>query len=67
MKLILDKKSLSDGLEIVIKGCTGNPADKEPGSVMFFEYYNDKVQVHIWDGTQQDPQTVTLKQINKGE
>lgn len=58
----LDNQSGSGGLEIIIPEAKGNPADdpKKPIPV-FIEYYDKKLQVHIWDGTSQDPQTITLE------
>ena len=52
----------SGGLEIKIEGCPGDPTEKEHGTSVFIEYYENKVQVHVWDGTQQDCQTIILKQ-----
>ena len=57
----LDNKG-SGGLEIKIEGCPGDPTEDEPGMSLFIEYYEGKVQVHVWDGTQQDCQTIILKQ-----
>jgi hypothetical protein len=57
----LDNNKGSGGLEITIKDCIGNPQEKEPGTSIFLEYYQGKFQVHVWDGTQQDPTTIVLK------
>ena len=67
MKISLDKKDIENkdggrGVEIVIEGCVGDPAEKFPGTAVFIEHYEGKVQVHVWDGTQQDCQTIILKQ-----
>ena len=66
MKLQVTKKDLtnqgSGGLEIKIKNCPGDPTEDEPGTSVFIEYYEGKVQVHVWDGNQQDCQTIILKQ-----
>jgi hypothetical protein len=66
IKLKLTKKQLnnnggSGGLEVKISGCIGDPAEKRPGTSLFLEFYEGKVQVHIWDGTSQDCQTILLK------
>jgi hypothetical protein len=66
MKMKFSKKDLinegSGGLEIKIEGCPGDPTEDEPGTSLFIEYYEGKVQVHVWDGRGQDCQTITLKQ-----
>ncbi|MBE3144071.1 MAG: hypothetical protein IMZ61_09135 [Planctomycetes bacterium] len=59
----LDRLSGNGGLEIVIEGCTGDPLEKEPGTSVYIEKYEGKVQVHVWDGTQADCQTIILKEI----
>ncbi len=33
---------------------------------VFIEYYDGKLQAHIWDGTKEDPQTIVLL-VNNGE
>jgi hypothetical protein len=58
----LDNSQGSGGLEIVIEGCKGDPLDKKPGTAVFIEKYEGKVQVHVWDGTQSDCQTIILKE-----
>ena len=58
----LDNSQGSGGLEIVIEGCTGDPMEKKPGTSVFIENYEGKVQVHVWDGTQGDCQTIILKE-----
>jgi hypothetical protein len=58
----LDKQSGNEGLEIVIEGCTGDPLETSPGTSIYIEKYEGKVQVHIWDGTQADCQTIILKE-----
>jgi hypothetical protein len=51
MQIKLDKKDLMNGVEIVIPGTIGNPADP---------IYEGKILVHIWNGDQ-DPVTTELK------
>jgi len=64
MQLRLSKKDIlnegSGGLEIKIDGCKGDPSDKAPGCAVFIENYKGTVQVHVWDGTKQDCQTIIL-------
>lgn len=65
MKLSLNKKELNNdagpgGLEILVEGCTGNPQEKRPGMAIFIEFFKGKVQVHVWDGTCDNPQTIVL-------
>lgn len=65
MRLTISKEQLSDpsGLEIVIEGCVGNPADAPPNNaVVFIERYIGNVLVHIWNG-EQDPTTITLREV----
>jgi hypothetical protein len=66
MKFKFTKEELTyegaGGLEIKIEGCPGDPTDTDPGTVVFIEYYEGKVLVHVWDGTKQDCDTLELKQ-----
>ena len=67
MKIFLNKEDLENdgdgGLEIVIKGCVGNPTDVPPNNaVIFVERYIGNVLVHIWNG-EQDPTTITLREV----
>lgn len=57
----LDNSEGSGGLEITIPDCIGNPQEEMPGTSVFIEYYEGHFQVHVWDGTQQDPITIKLK------
>lgn len=61
----LDNTKGSGGLEITLQDCIGNPQESEPGTAVFIEYYAGKYQVHVWDGTQQDPITIILKERPK--
>ena len=45
------------GLEINIQGLKGNPAD---GCSVWIEYFEGKVQLHVWTNNEQNPQTITL-------
>jgi hypothetical protein len=56
----LDNNEGSGGLEIKIKGCRGDPLDTRPGTALFLEYYEGKVQLHVWTNAQQDCQTIIL-------
>jgi len=67
LQLLYTKKEIDNnkgggGLEIKIEGCKGDPTDSIPGTAVFIENYKGKVLCHIWDGTQQDCHTHTLKQ-----
>lgn len=48
------------GLEIRIKGLIGNPEESTNPSSIFLEYYEGKVQLHVWTDNQQNPQTIVL-------
>lgn len=61
----LDNTNGSGGLEITIQDCIGNPQEKEPGTAVFIEYYDGQYQVHVWDGTSNDPVTIKLKKRPK--
>ena len=63
MEFKFTRKQLNEGIEIRIAGCKGDPTDKVPGTVLYIENYDDKVQVHVWDGTSQDCQTTILEQF----
>ena len=58
----LDNSNGDGGIQIYIEGCTGNPQEKAPGCVVFIEKYIGNVLLHVWDGTEQDPKTFTLKE-----
>jgi hypothetical protein len=70
MRLVLNKRELRNkgngGLEIAIEGYTGDPQEKTPGTAVFIEYYEGKLQVHVWNGTQSDCQTIILEEKLKG-
>lgn len=70
MQLKLTKKELdnnngSGGLEIKVAGYTGDPQEISPGTAVFIEYYEGKLQVHVWDGTQADCQTIILHKTKR--
>jgi hypothetical protein len=48
------------GLEIRINGLDGNPEENTNPSSIFLEYYEGKVQLHVWTDNQQNPQTIVL-------
>jgi cadmium resistance protein CadD (predicted permease) len=61
MQIKLDKKDLMNGVEIVIPGTIGNPADPiDVNCPIYIELYEGKILVHIWNGDQ-DPVTTELK------
>ena len=61
MRLKLSKEELKNsGLEIVIEGVEGDPAEESPGTSVFIEYYERKILCHIWTEGQQDCKTVEL-------
>lgn len=72
MKLRLTQKELINqdgdgGLEISIEGCVGDPQEESPGTAVFIEKYNGKIQVHVCDGNEPRlKSTFILKQYNKG-
>jgi hypothetical protein len=41
------------GLEIAVEGFNGD-AQEYPAQV-FIEFYEGKLQIHIWDGSREDP------------
>lgn len=61
MKLKFTKRQMTKGIEIKLAGCIGDPVDKKPGTALYIEYYEGKVQVHVWNG-EADCQTTILKQ-----
>jgi hypothetical protein len=70
MKLRLTQKELVNqggdgGLEISIESCVGDPQEKSPGTAVFIEKYDGKIQVHVWDGNEQDCKTFILKQYKQ--
>ena len=48
------------GLEIAIEGLRGDIAEVSPGTSLFIEYYNNKVQLHVWTDGVVDCQTIVL-------
>ena len=58
--LKFSKKDVKRGIDIKIEGCVGDPTDKAPGTSIYIEHYDGKVQVHIWNGLSQDCQTIIL-------
>jgi hypothetical protein len=50
-------KGCCKGLEIIVKGLKGNPED---GVSVFLEYYEGKVQLHVWTDGNEDPKTIVL-------
>lgn len=65
--ITLDKKEIGKnnegngkGLVIKIKGLKGDSSDKAPGTSVLIEYYEGKVQLHVWTNNKQDPQTIIL-------
>jgi len=72
MRLLVTQQELGrgnegngDGIEIKIEGLNGDIAEKSPGTSIFLEYYEGKVQLHIWNEGKVDCQTIILK--NKGD
>jgi hypothetical protein len=66
MRLLINQRDLGKseegyghGLEIGIDGLVGDPTGSSPSSI-FIEYYQGKVQLHIWTDGKQDPQTIIL-------
>jgi len=48
------------GVEIAVMGLTGNPQDSGKSGSIWLEYYEGKVQLHVWTDGRQDPQTIIL-------
>jgi len=48
------------GLEIRINGLNGNPEEITNPSSIFLEYYEGKIQLHVWTDNKQNPQTIVL-------
>lgn len=64
MRIELDPKQIrgarGEGLEIVVKGFNGCPADELPAQV-YVELYEGRLKVHVWDGSSEGPQTTTIE------
>jgi len=63
--LLIDPKEIDNthggkGLEISIKGLTGNPEETQPSTSIFIEKHEDKVLCHIWTNNNQDCQSIEL-------
>jgi hypothetical protein len=57
----LDNNRGSGGLEIRVPGFKGDPMDaSEARCQIFLEYYEGKLQAHIWYGAGCDPQTIVF-------
>jgi hypothetical protein len=55
----LDNNRGSGGLEINVPGFQGDPLDgNDAPCQIFLEYYEGKLQAHIWNGTSSEPQTI---------
>lgn len=63
MKLSLSKEQLAHpgGLEIAVEGFKGDASSKNPVQV-FIEFYNNKLAVHVWDGSSEDCKTHLIKE-----
>jgi hypothetical protein len=65
MKLTLDKNSLGSGpkgLEIAVEGFAGFE-----NAQVYIEIYEGMLQVHVWDGSQEDPVSQTFIPAGLGE
>jgi hypothetical protein len=52
------------GLEIGIKGFETDPsANDDSPTQVYIEIYEGVLQVHVWDGTSQDPQTIKIGSV----
>jgi hypothetical protein len=58
--LKFSKKDIRKGVEISIEGCIGDPTEKPPGTCIYIEHYEGKVQCHVWNGLNKDCQTIIL-------
>lgn len=67
MKLMLERETVTHprGLEIGVSGFPGDGA-KSPCQV-FIEVYQGVLQIHVWDGTQEDPVASVKIKANKGQ
>lgn len=53
----------ANGLEISITGYKTNPTDsRDCPSQVYIEEYDGVLQIHVWDGTSEDPQTIRIAQ-----
>jgi hypothetical protein len=61
MELILDRDQITPGqaLNITVRGFDGCPSDAEPSQVCI-EYHEGQLQIHVWDGSKQDPVTFVI-------
>ena len=48
-----------DGLSITVEGFKGDDS-AAPAVQVFIEVYEGTLRVHTWDGTSQDPKTITI-------
>lgn len=63
MKIKVTKEEIGqphEGIEIRIKGLKGDPEEESPGTSVFIEYYEGKVQLHWWTEGGQDCHTAIL-------
>lgn len=53
MQILLTQKELEspEGLEIKIEDCIGDTSEDVPGTVLYIEKHEGKIQVHIWNDT----------------
>jgi len=69
MRLEFENNTLGSGpkaLEIGVKGFQGNPtADDSQSTQVFIEIYEDKLSVHVWDGSSEDPQSIYIRRLAK--
>ena len=57
----LDNNKGSGGLEIGVFGHKGDPCDANPAPCqIFLEWYEGKLQLHVWDGSAADPKTIII-------
>lgn len=54
------------GLEIFVEGFRHDPtATDDAGTQVFIEVYNGKLQVRVWDGSSEDPQTIVIEPLER--
>ena len=55
-----------DALEIGVRGFRGDPtADDNQSTQVYIEVYKDKLSVHVWDGSSEDPQSIHIQRLAK--
>lgn len=63
MQLILKPEQLSpEGLSVTVEGFTGDIGHQIPSQV-FVEFYEDKLRVHVWTGSEDPEYTTEIQRL----